>query len=236
MGITGRVNNPIRDFSLNAAKDNGEVKVDLHIHSKYSDDGVLDPEEIVKIAKERGLSGIAITDHNTIKGGQEAKEYETEDFKVIVGAETMTEKGEITGLFLSKEVKSRCFQDVINEIKAQGGLVIVPHPFDGLRHSAFHITEEYVGLVDAIEAFNSRCVFQKYNRQAAEFAAQHNLPVVGGSDAHYTNEIGLGGIITQSDDIRKAIMENSVTLFGKRSSVMNHVRTKIRKLQGKTAK
>ena len=212
------------------------MKIDLHIHSKYSGDGVLEPREIIRIAKERGLNGIAITDHNTIKGGQEAKEYETKDFKVIIGAEIMTEKGEVTGLFLSAEIKSRRFQDVINEIKAQGGLVIVPHPFDGLRRSAFHITSEYASVVDAIEGFNSRCVFQKYNRKAVEFAAQHNLPVVGGSDAHYANEIGLGGIITQSDNIIKAIMENNLRLFGKRSSVINHVRTKIRKLRRKTAK
>ena len=206
------------------------MKIDLHIHSKYSHDGVLEPWEIVKIAKERGLDGIAITDHDTIKGGEEAKKHETSDFKVIIGAEIMTENGEITGLFLIEEVKSMRLQDVIAEIKAQGGMVIVPHPFDRLRHSAFHITGEYVGLVDAIEGFNSRCVFQRYNRKAVEFAARHKLPVVGGSDAHYANEIGLGGIITESDDIRKAIMDNNLTLFGRRSSVMNHVRTKARKL------
>jgi len=214
----------------------GELKSDLHIHSKYSDDGILDPEEIVRIAKDRGLNAIAITDHNTIKGGQEAQKYETSDLKVIIGAEIMTEKGEITGLFLSEEVKARHFLDVIAEIKAQGGLVIVPHPFDELRHSAFHITSEYANLVDAIEGFNSRCIFQRYNRKAVEFAAQYDLPVVGGSDAHYANEIGLGGIITESDDIRRAIIDNNLTLFGKRSSVMNHVRTKVRKLRGKTAK
>ena len=212
------------------------MKYDLHVHSKYSSDGILEPVEIIRIAKERGLDGIAITDHNTIRGGQEAKEYETEDFKVITGAEIMTEKGEITGLFLSEEVESRRFQGVLAEIKAQGGIVIVPHPFDELRHSAFHITSDYASLVDAIEGFNSRCGFQKYNSRAVEFAARHNLPVVGGSDAHYCNEVGNGGIITQSDDIRKAIMENNLRLFGKRSSIMNHVRTKIRKLRRKTAK
>ncbi len=212
------------------------MKYDLHIHSKYSYDGVLDPKEIVRIAKERGLDGIAITDHNTIRGGQEAKKYETKDFKVIIGAEIMTEKGEVTGLFLSKEVKSRRFQDVIAEIKAQDGIIVVPHPFDRLRHSAFQITSEYTSLVDAIEGFNSRCVFQRDNKKAVEFAAQYNLPVVGGSDAHYANEIGKAGIITDSDNIRKAIMENNLTLFGKRSSIINHVRTKIRKLWQKTAK
>jgi len=212
------------------------MKIDLHIHSKYSHDGVLDPEEIVSIAREKGLEGIAITDHNTIRGGQEAKKHETEYFKVIVGTEITTDKGEITGLFLTREVRSRRFEDVITEIRAQGGMVIVPHPFDGLRRSAFRITDEYAGLVDAVEGFNSRCVFRRFNRKAVEFAARHNLPVVGGSDAHYACEIGLGGIIVHRDNIREAIMQSELELFGKRSSVFNHVRTKIRKLQPKAAR
>jgi predicted metal-dependent phosphoesterase TrpH len=212
-----------------------KIRIDLHVHSKYSDEGVLEPEEIVRIAQKRGLDGIAITDHDTIRGGEEAKKYETQDFKVIIGAEIMTEKGEITGLFLSQEVKASRFQDVINKIKAQGGMVIVPHPFDGLRRSAFHITDEYADLVDAIEGFNSRCILQRYNSKALEFASQHNLPVVAGSDAHYANEIGLGGIITHSGDIRQAIVQHDLRLFGKRSSVLNHARTRIRKLWRKTA-
>lgn len=208
----------------------------MHIHSKYSRDGVLDPEEIIRIARKKGLDGMAITDHNTIRGGQEAKQYETGDFQVIVGAEIATDKGEVTGLFLSKEVTSRHLQDVIAEIKAQGGLVIIPHPFDELRRSSFHITEEYAALVDALEGFNSRCSLQRFNGKALEFAVQHNLPVIAGSDAHYGNEIGLGGIITDTDDIRQAITRGNLTLFGKRSSVLNHVRTKIRKLRRKATR
>jgi len=109
-------------------------------------------------------------------------------------------------------------------------MVIVPLPFDGLRDSAFHITSEYADPVDAVEGFNSRCVFLRYNRKAVEFTAQYNLPVVAGSDAHYANGIGLGGIIIHSDDIRKAIMRGELTLSGKRSPVLNHVRTKIGKV------
>ena len=141
---------------MNTVLGRKEVRIDLHIHSKYSSDGVLTPREIVKIAQKKGLGGVAVTDHNTIEGGRQAKEYESPDFKVIVGAEIMTEMGEIMGLFLSKEIKSRRLREVVGEIRAQGGMVVVPHPFDGLRSSAFPITEEYVDLVDAIEGFNSR--------------------------------------------------------------------------------
>lgn len=205
------------------------MKFDLHIHSKYSYDGVMEPKRIVKVAVKRGLNGIAITDHNTIRGGLEAKKYESKDFQVIVGSEMMTDKGEITGLFLSEEIKSRDVEGVINEIKQQGGIVVIPHPFDRLRHSAFHPTEEHVRLIDAIEGLNSRCVFGRDNRKAVEFAGRYNLPVIAGSDAHYANEIGKAGLIIETNDVRETILSNSGTVFGRRSSLLNHIRTKVLK-------
>lgn len=209
------------------------MKYDLHIHSKYSSDGVLDPEKIVKIAMKRGLNGFAITDHNTIKGGIKAKRYERENFKVIIGSEISTERGEIIGLFLEEEIKSKDVQDVISEIKEQNGIIIIPHPFDELRHSAFHPTDEDAKFIDCIEGFNSRCVFQKYNKEAVEFAMEHKLTITGGSDAHFANEIGNGGIITEKEDVRAAIIKNNVRIFGKRSSLVNHVGTKILKTMRK---
>ena len=210
------------------------MKYDLHIHSRYSSDGVLDPEKIVRIAIKRGLNGIAITDHNTIKGGLEAKRYENEDFKVIVGSEISTDRGEIIGLFLSEEIKSNDVQDVISEIKDQNGIIIIPHPFDELRHSAFHPTEEDTKFIDCIEGFNSRCVFQKYNENAIGFAKNHNLLITAGSDAHFLNEVGNAGIITKTEDIREAILKSDVGIFGKRSPLVNHGLTKALKLWRKT--
>ena len=213
-----------------------KMKYDLHIHSKYSSDGILEPKEIIKTAIKKGINGIAITDHNTIKGGLKAKKYETEDFKVIVGSEIMTERGEIIGLFLEEEVKSKNVQDVISEIKEQNGIAIIPHPFDELRHSAFHPTEEDVKFIDCIEGFNSRCVYQKYNKKAVEFAMKHNLTITAGSDAHFANEIGNAGIITETDDVREALIKNEVQIFGKRSSLVNHVGTKVLKTWRKTVR
>ena len=206
------------------------MKYDLHIHSRYSSDGVLDPEKIVRIAIKRGLNGIAVTDHNTIKGGIEAKKYENEDFKVVVGSEISTDRGEIIGLFLSEEIKPKNPLDVISEIKNQNGIVIIPHPFDELRHSAFHPTEEDVKFIDVIEGFNSRCVFQKYNENAIGFAKKHNLLIAAGSDAHFSNEIGNAGIITKTEDIREAILKSDVEIFGKKSLLVNHGLTKTLKL------
>ncbi|MHC1635582.1 MAG: PHP domain-containing protein [Candidatus Methanospirareceae archaeon] len=205
------------------------MKYDLHVHSKYSKDSTLEPERIVKIAKRKGLNGIAITDHDTIKGGLAAKKYEDEDLEVIIGSEVHTEKGDIIGLFISEEIKSKDVMEVIDEIKEQGGLVIVPHPFDSLRRSSFHITEEYASYVDAIEGFNSRCIFEKFNSKAKEFGKKYNIPLVGGSDAHFPNEIGKGGIITEDDDIRDAILKNEVILIEKKSPfvIIDHMRSKM---------
>ena len=205
------------------------MKYDLHIHSKYSSDGILDPEKIVKISMKRGLNGIAITDHNTIEGGLKAEKYENEDFTVIAGSEIMTERGEIIGFFLEEEVKSKDVQEVISEIKEQNGIVIIPHPFDELRHSAFHPKEEDAKFMDCIEGFNSRCVFQKYNEKAVEFGMKHCLVIIAGSDAHFSNEIGNAGIITETEDVREALMKNDIKIFGKRSLLVNHVGTKILK-------
>lgn len=207
------------------------MKYDLHIHSKYSLDSASEPERIVKIAKRRGLDGIAITDHGTIKGGLEAKKYETEDFEVVVGSEVLTERGEIIGVFIYDEIKSKNIHGVINEIRKQDGVVIVPHPFDTLRRSSFHITKDYAKLVDAIEGFNSRCIFKKYNIQAKKFGNKHIIPLVGGSDAHFLNEIGNGGIITENDNIKDAIRKNDIVLFERESPLVlvNHVRSKMLK-------
>jgi predicted metal-dependent phosphoesterase TrpH len=208
------------------------MKIDLHIHSRYSSDGSLYPEDIIKVARKKGLDGVAVTDHDTVQGGLEAKKYETKDFIVIAGAEIKTERGEIIGLFLSKEIRSRRFEDVIIEIKAQGGLVVVPHPFDGMRRSAFRISDKEANYVDAIEGYNGRSIFQSYNRRAVAFAEKHNLPVVAGSDAHHANEIGLAGIITDSKDIKDVIRRGDISIFGKTSPwlLLNHGRAQVRKM------
>jgi hypothetical protein len=208
------------------------MKYDLHIHSKYSSDGFLNPKKIVKIAIKRGLDGIAVTDHDTINGGLKTKEYETDDFKVIIGSEVSTTKGEIIGLFLEHEIHATDYYEVVDEIKAQNGIVVVPHPFDGWRNSA-SLTKEDYKLVNNVEIFNSRCVEDKYNQEASLFAKNNNLGVVGGSDAHFANEIGNAGIIIETEDIQTAILKNNLEVFGKRSTPLNHVLTKILKTKRK---
>jgi predicted metal-dependent phosphoesterase TrpH len=208
------------------------MKYDLHTHSKYSHDGTLEPKEIVKIAKKQGLDGIAITDHDTIKGGLAAKKFETDDFKVIVGAEIKTGKGEIIGLFLTEEIKAKSDINVSKAIRKQGGLVICPHPFDRLRKTAFRPKVGDAYLFDAIEVFNSRCVFKYDNFKALNYAHFNKKGSVAGSDAHYANEIG-NAITISFGNIKEDIINNTL-IEGKKSSSMNHVKTKMLKYWIKT--
>ncbi len=201
--------------------------LDLHVHSLYSRRcGCMQPTEIVKTAIKKGLDGVAITDHNTINGGIRAKEFETEDFMVIVGSEVLTDRGEVIGLFLSEEIAPGRFEDVVSAIQAQNGFVILPHPFDRLRSTALHPLPEDVARIDGIEGFNARCVFQADNRAATEFGLEHNLAVVAGSDAHFPGEIGKAGIQTGGDDPEDCLRLRDFQTFGRRSSLLNHCRSK----------
>ncbi len=206
------------------------MKYDLHVHSKYSIDGYTEPEVIVKTAHKRGLSGVAVTDHNTIQGGLKAKEYETDDLKVIIGSEIETDRGEVIGLFLSEEIKSNTFPEVVQEIKDQNGLVIIPHPFDKIRGNGIKPTSEDVPLVDCVEVYNSRCLLERYNRQAYEFAQANELNVSAGSDAHFAKEIGKAGIIVNSQITSPhELLNEKPVIFGTKSDIINLGSTKILK-------
>lgn len=137
------------------------------------------------MAKQRALHGIAVTDHGTIRGGLEVQAMNQEpDFLVIVGAEIYTELGDILGLFLTSEIKSHYSLDVIEEIHQQGGLAILPHPYEG------HDPYNFENLnVDGIEVYNARCT-RAQNAAALLLAQHHQVAAIGGSDAHFPQEIG----------------------------------------------
>ena len=163
-------------------------RFDLHIHSKYSYDSFLNPETIIKVAKRKGLNGVAVTDHGTIKGGLATREINKDvDFEVIVGSETETEYGDVLGLFLSREIRSGKFTEVCEEIKAQGGLVVLAHPF----RKGKTLSESLLQYIDFVEGFNARSP-RSLNLKAQELAKVFKMPVVAGSDAHMPFEIGRG--------------------------------------------
>ncbi|MBP1908202.1 PHP domain-containing protein [Methanolobus bombayensis] len=220
------------------------LKFDLHTHTNNSPKcGFLTPEKLVKKAISRRLDGIAVTDHDTIKGALEARKFETENFKVIVGCELMTTKGEIIGLFLNEEIKSRDPFEAISEIHKQGGIVVVPHPFDKFRSSRFNNVDSIVHLLDGIEVLNSRCLKNESNEDARKYALKkqkdYNLVMLAGSDAHFSNEVGHAyneiNVDNEAYDkdpmqaLKVSILAGNVDVSGRKSSLINHAGTKLLK-------
>jgi glycosyltransferase involved in cell wall biosynthesis len=168
------------------------IDVDLHMHTDHSYDCATPVEVLLAEARARGLGAIAITDHNEISGAREAR-AKADGLKVIVAEEVKTaDQGEVIGLFIEEKIpRGMSLQETIAEIKRQGGLVYVPHPFDRL-----HSVPDYEHLldvlddVDAIEVFNPRVAISEFNDEAVRFAAKYRIPAGAGSDAHVPQGLG----------------------------------------------
>ena len=145
----------------------------------------MDPKKILKIAKLKGFDTIAITDHNTIRGAIEAKKLEDIiGIRVIVGSEIRTDIGDLIGLNLEREINEKPWDLVISEIKDQGGIVVLPHPYRD--HT---MVNEVAKKVDLIEIWNARC-HPKQNNKALELATIMRCGTIMGSDAHLYSELG----------------------------------------------
>jgi glycosyltransferase involved in cell wall biosynthesis len=168
------------------------IDVDLHMHTDHSYDCATPVEVLLAEARARGLGAIAITDHNEISGALEARS-KTDGVKVIVAEEVKTgEQGEVIGLFIEEKIpRGLTLQETIAEIKRQGGLVYVPHPFDRM-HSVpdYEHLLEVIDDVDAIEIFNPRIAISEFNEEAVRFAAKYRIPGGAGSDAHVPQGLG----------------------------------------------
>nr|WP_246345849.1 PHP domain-containing protein [Conexibacter arvalis] len=170
------------------------------MHTDHSGDCATPVELLLATAKARGLGAIAVTDHNEISGALEAQ-AKAEGIKVIVGEEVKTkDQGEVIGLFIREKIpRGMSLQETIAEIKRQGGLVYVPHPFDRM-----HAVPDYEHLldvlhdVDAIEVFNPRIAIHEFNEEAVRFAAKYRIPAGAGSDAHVAQ--GLGSVRIRMPD------------------------------------
>ena len=167
-------------------------KADLHVHTCYSKDSVSSPEKIVQHCLDIGINCLAVTDHDTISGALELKRIAP--FTIIIGEEVLTSCGEIIGLFLTEEIPPHLSpEETVARIKAQGGLVCIPHPFDRFRpHSRLRrdSLEKIIADVDLIEVFNSRTLLRQDATRALQFAQSRGLPGTVGSDAHVVREIG----------------------------------------------
>ncbi|ADP77783.1 PHP domain protein [Methanothermus fervidus DSM 2088] len=189
------------------------IKLDPHIHTLYSGDSKNIPDDIVKIAKKRGLDAIAITDHNTIKGYEVIAKRNIEDILIIPGIEISTREGHIVALGITEEIeKYLSAEETLERIRDLGGVAIAPHPFDKLRDSLGSTVKNL--NFDAIEVLNGRCV-SIGNLRAKKFAKKRNIPEIGASDAHFPEEIGACITIVDThsgiDDILDAIQKGKTS-------------------------
>jgi predicted metal-dependent phosphoesterase TrpH/glycosyltransferase involved in cell wall biosynthesis len=180
------------------------ILADLHLHTSWSSDCSVEVEDVLDHAQARGLGAIAVTDHNVFGGALEAVELARDrDLIVIAGEEVKTDgQGEVIGLFLSEEIpRGMSFGDTVAAIKAQGGLVYLPHPFDRLHSIPDSATlRRHLADVDVFEVYNARLLFEGYNDEALRFARKYNLTMGAGSDAHVPQGLATGGVRMRAFD------------------------------------
>jgi predicted metal-dependent phosphoesterase TrpH len=203
------------------------LNVDIHVHTKYSGHSLLRVETIAKVARQRGLHAVAITDHNELRGAYALSLV----FPTIIGEEISCDEGEIIGLFIREKIAGGPVLEVMDKIRAQGGLVMVPHPFDPLRKGLND--EELCAKADLIEVFNSRVTRPRDNIRAIAFAKMRDIQAVVGSDAHTKAEIGRSWMEVDAIDNPKSFMEalKVAKMHTEKSPLHVHVQTKLLKLR-----
>ncbi len=195
-----------------------KFNIDLHSHSRFSADGVAEPENMVARAKAIGLHGFAITDHNTCAcvdyflqhGFMREDGLPVDGLLIIPGQEITTSAGHLLALGVRlPDLKGIPPAEAVELIHASGGLAIPPHPYDmfraGIRE---HILDSLP--IDALEVFNAATTLKRYNRQAFEYAQRKQLPMTAGSDAHHEEALGVAYTIIEAEELNVAGILNGI--------------------------
>jgi predicted metal-dependent phosphoesterase TrpH len=182
---------------------------DLHSHSRFSADGVAEPEHMVAQAKAKGLHGFAITDHNTCAcvdyfiqhGFMREDGLPVDGLLIIPGQEITTSAGHLLALGVRlPDLKGIPPAEAVELIHAHGGLAIPPHPYDMFRAGIREHILDTLPL-DALEVFNAATTLKRYNRQAFDYAQRKNLPMTAGSDAHHEDALGVAYTIIEAEEL-----------------------------------
>lgn len=165
------------------------LRVDLHLHSRFSHDSSTTLHELIARCRECGLDRIALTDHNTVEGALQLATLAPA--LAIVAEEVKTREGEVIGLFITERIPPFLPpEDAMDLIHGMGGLTYLPHPLDSRRaHFSAERVVEMARKVDIIEIYNPWCE-PRANQAAAELAADLGKVTATGSDSHGALELG----------------------------------------------
>ncbi|RME80160.1 MAG: PHP domain-containing protein [Methanobacteriota archaeon] len=207
------------------------MKIDLHNHTNASSDALTRPKEFVKAALKKGVTVIAVSDHNTMKAFHSVeKEARGKEISIIPGEEIMCKEGEIIGLFLYERISpGKSALEVLDEIKSQGALSYAPHPFDTMRHGIRK--EEILNKIDIIEVYNSKA-YPKADDDAMAFASKNGKLMGAGSDSHVAGEIGRAYVespdmpVRSPEELIRALKKGKPTLKA-RTNLLDKVVRKV---------
>ena len=188
------------------------INVELHCHTVFSKDGLMDFDGLISTAQAVGLDALAITDHDTVEGALEFRRLAASRglrLQIIVGEErTLSDGSHLIGLFLEAPIQSTELTDVLREIESQGGVVMIPHPFrkkDGLLRDGLERLELFKNRTAGFELFSAKCSYAE-NQRARELLGS-SLSPFGGSDAHYECDLGESlNVIAWQDDLKTSLL------------------------------
>jgi len=204
------------------------LNIDFHTHTYYSKDSLLTPRTLLRVAKKKGLDGVAVTDHDTLKGIKTLNKLKRKKIAPIIipGIEISAQEGEIILLFEVdllpiKKIQNPTITQVLDIAREIDAVIILPHPFDRFRKGINPIT--IWKQFDVLETFNSRALLQKYNIQARELAIKHRIPQCAGSDAHTHYELGKAHTTlftngVDREEIRTCLIRGKTKIEGQRGN------------------
>ena len=202
---------------------------DLHVHTSYSRDGFCSPREAIEAAEGKGLSGMAIADHDTVDGSREAIKLVGRDFLVIPNVEVSSKHGHVLGLGVEEPIPSGLSAaETVELIRAKGGVAVAAHPFGIALKPFLALRAEF----DAIEIFSPRRYLG--NHLARWYAKRKRLPMVAGSDAHFADEIGMAGVRVECEPKLESVLEEirrgEASVFGRLLPPHEHLWKALHKL------
>jgi predicted metal-dependent phosphoesterase TrpH len=203
------------------------IKADLHVHTWHSVDSFMSYDQLLKACQIKGINCIALSDHGTTAGARELSKIAP--FKVIICEEVMTPFGEIMGMFLKEDIPNKIpVEETIRLIREQGGLVLIPHPFDCVRPSAFRNLKKLESImesIDIIETFNSRSLYPGIEKRAGDLARRYHKVMSAGSDSHSPAEIGYVCIEMEDFNTKEEFLVSlsKASIQGRKSSPLIHL-------------